>query len=90
MASWPASTLDQDPGAVDGSWDLSFNAYQGMVNVIGIDRIVFTTDYPFGNMRAARQFFEQMPINPADKEKIAHLNAERLLGLPKQGQPKHD
>jgi predicted TIM-barrel fold metal-dependent hydrolase len=22
-----------------------------------------------------------MPINPDDKEKIAHLNAERLLGL---------
>ncbi|MGO9225065.1 amidohydrolase family protein [Mycobacterium sp.] len=80
----------QDPGAVDGSWNLSFNAYQGMVNVIGIDRIVFTTDYPFGNMRAARQFFERMPINPADKEKVAHLNAERLLGLPNQGQPKHD
>ncbi|MCV7339967.1 amidohydrolase family protein [Mycobacterium haemophilum] len=44
---------------------------------------VFTTGYPFCSMRAARQFFEQMPINPADKEKIAHLNAERLLGLPK-------
>ena len=44
-------------------------------------RVVFTTDYPFGNMKAARQFFDQMPINPADKEKIAHLNAERLLGL---------
>ena len=71
----------QDPGAMDSRWSLSFNAYQSMVNVIGIDRIVFTTDYPFGNMKAARQFFDQMPINPADKEKIAHLNAERLLGL---------
>ncbi len=66
---------------MDSSWNLSFNAYQGMVNVIGIDRIVFTTDYPFGSMKAARQFFDQMPINPADKEKIAHLNAERLLRL---------
>lgn len=32
-------------------------------------------------MKAARQFLDQMPINPADKEKIAHLNAERLLAL---------
>jgi predicted TIM-barrel fold metal-dependent hydrolase len=32
-------------------------------------------------MKAGRQFLEQMPINPADKEKIAHLNAERVLGL---------
>jgi predicted TIM-barrel fold metal-dependent hydrolase len=72
---------DQDPGAIDPSWSLSFNAYQAMVNVIGIDRIVFTTDYPFASMKAGRQFLEQMPINPADKEKIAHLNAERLLKL---------
>jgi predicted TIM-barrel fold metal-dependent hydrolase len=32
-------------------------------------------------MKAARQFFDQLPINANDKEKIAHLNAERLLGL---------
>jgi predicted TIM-barrel fold metal-dependent hydrolase len=72
---------NQEPGATDPSWSLSFNAYQAMVNMIGIDRIVFTTDYPFGNMKATRQFFDQMPINPDDKEKIAHLNAERLLRL---------
>jgi uncharacterized protein len=72
---------NQEPGALDPSWSLSFNAYLGMVNVIGIDRIVFTTDYPYGNINAARQFLDQMPINPADKEKIAHLNAQRLLNL---------
>jgi predicted TIM-barrel fold metal-dependent hydrolase len=60
---------------------LSFNAYLAMVNVIGIDRILFTTDYPYGNIKAARQFLDQMPINHVDKEKIAHLNAERLLKL---------
>ena len=52
-----------------------------MANVIGIDRIVFTADYPFANMEAGRKFLEQMPIPPADKEKIAHSNAERLLRL---------
>jgi hypothetical protein len=30
-------------------------------------------------MKATRQFFDQMPISNADKEKIAHLNAERLF-----------
>jgi predicted TIM-barrel fold metal-dependent hydrolase len=34
-------------------------------------------------MKAARPFFDQLPINVNDKEKIAHLNAERLLGLGK-------
>jgi hypothetical protein len=66
---------------MDPSWSLAFNAYQAMVNVIGVDRIVFTADYPYGSSKAARQFFDQMPISGADKEKIAHLNAQRLLGL---------
>jgi hypothetical protein len=77
----PGEYADQDPGAMDPSWSLAFNAYQAMVNVIGVDRIVFTADYPYGNSKAARQFFDQMPISGADKEKIAHLNAQRLLGL---------
>jgi predicted TIM-barrel fold metal-dependent hydrolase len=50
-------------------------------DVIGIDRVLFTADYPFADMRAGRQFLEQMPIPPVDREKIAHLNAERLLGI---------
>jgi uncharacterized protein len=51
------------------------------VNTVGIDRVLFTTDYPYGDMKAARQFLDQMPINVNDKKKIAHLNAERLLGI---------
>jgi predicted TIM-barrel fold metal-dependent hydrolase len=73
--------FNQDPGAMDPSWSLSFNAYRAMVNVIGIDRIVFTADYPYGNMKAARQFLDHSPINTDDREKIAHRNAERLLRL---------
>jgi predicted TIM-barrel fold metal-dependent hydrolase len=36
---------------------------------------------PYANMTAARQFLDRMFINPGDKEKIAHLNAERLIRL---------
>jgi predicted TIM-barrel fold metal-dependent hydrolase len=72
---------DQEPGGLDKSWNLSNEAYQGMANTVGIDRVLFTTDHPYGNIKAARPMFERMPINANDKEKIAHLNAERLLGL---------
>jgi len=73
--------MNQEPGAMDKSWSLSYQAYLSMANTIGIDRVLFTTDHPYGSMKAAREFFEQMPSNANDKEKIAHLNAERLLGL---------
>jgi len=48
---------------------------------VGVDRIMFSADYPYGSMTQARAFLDQLPVSPADKERIAHGNAERLLGL---------
>jgi predicted TIM-barrel fold metal-dependent hydrolase len=72
---------DQVPGAIDKSWNSAYQAYLAMVNTIGVDRTLFTTDTPYGSMKAARQCFDRMPIDENDKRKIAYLNAERLLGL---------
>lgn len=46
---------------------------------LGADRILYAVDYPFIENDGAREFLENAPICPADKEKIAHGNAERLL-----------
>ena len=81
--------VGQEPGALDSGWSLAYQAYLGMANTVGIDRVVFTTDYPYGDMKAALQFFDQMPINANEKEKIAHLNAERLLGLGQEDADAH-
>jgi 2,3-dihydroxybenzoate decarboxylase len=48
---------------------------------LGSDHILFGTDYPFEEMAAATSFLESAPVSEADRAKIAHLNAERLLGL---------
>jgi uncharacterized protein len=48
---------------------------------VGADRIMFSADYPWGSMEEARIFLEKLPISPADKERIAHSNAEFLLRL---------
>lgn len=48
---------------------------------IGVDRIMFSVDYPYGSMTAAQAFLEQLPVPAADKERIAHGNAERLFGV---------
>jgi predicted TIM-barrel fold metal-dependent hydrolase len=46
---------------------------------VGVDRIMFSADYPWGSMARARTFLDELPLSPADKERIAHGNAERLL-----------
>lgn len=48
---------------------------------VGMDRIMFSTDHPFGSMCEATAFLADLPISPADRERIAHRNAERLLKL---------
>ncbi len=46
---------------------------------VGAERIMFSTDYPYSSMKAAVQFLRQLPISDNDKEKIAHVNAEKFL-----------
>jgi hypothetical protein len=47
----------------------------------GVDRIMFSADHPYQSMAQARAFLEQIPVSAADKERIAHKNAERLFRL---------
>lgn len=48
---------------------------------VGAGRIMFSTDYPLGSMKVARDFLETLPVSPDERERIAHVNAERLLRL---------
>jgi len=48
---------------------------------VGVDRIMFSVDHPYGSMAEARVFLQQIPVSEADRERIAHGNAEKLLGL---------
>ena len=44
----------------------------------GVDRIMFSADHPYQSMAEARAFLEQLPVSAADRERIAHGNAEKL------------
>jgi predicted TIM-barrel fold metal-dependent hydrolase len=48
---------------------------------VGVGRIMFSVDYPYGSMAEARAFLQHLPVSEADRERIAHGNAEKLLGL---------
>jgi len=59
-------------------WETAFMcAYEAL----GADRIMFAVDYPFEPNKEAVEFMEALPIPDSDKEKIYHLNAEKVFGL---------
>jgi predicted TIM-barrel fold metal-dependent hydrolase len=56
-------------------------AFAAAVHALGVDRILFAADYPYSQNDQARSFLDGLPVSSLDREKIAHANAERLLGL---------
>ena len=53
----------------------------GAVLEVGADALMFSVDYPYESSYEAVRGFEQTTLSPADREKIAHGNAERLLHI---------
>ena len=51
------------------------------LQIMGADRIMYSVDYPYVISEQARTFLENAPISPADKQKIAHGNAEKVLKI---------
>lgn len=52
-----------------------------LIAVFGIDRVLFSVDYPYSANEQGLAFLRGLPLAPADAAKIAHENADRLLKL---------
>jgi predicted TIM-barrel fold metal-dependent hydrolase len=48
---------------------------------VGVDRIMFSCDYPYGSMSKGRAFLDGLEVSDTDREKIASGNAVKLMGL---------
>jgi len=53
----------------------------GAVLEVGAEAVMFSIDYPYEYSYDAVKGFEQTTLSACDREKIAHGNAERLLGI---------
>jgi uncharacterized protein len=53
------------------------------LEVVGIERMMFSVDYPFSANTRGRKFLEEAAgmMSPEDLEGLAHRNAERLLNI---------
>jgi hypothetical protein len=52
-----------------------------MKEVVGIDHILFSVDYPFSANDVGRKFLDSLPLSAEEMEKFMHGNAEKLLKL---------
>jgi 2,3-dihydroxybenzoate decarboxylase len=48
---------------------------------LGIDRILFSVDWPYVDNLPGMQWMETLPLSAADKDKMLHGNARALLKL---------
>jgi predicted TIM-barrel fold metal-dependent hydrolase len=48
---------------------------------MGIDSMLFAIDWPYESNKVGMEFFNKLSLNDADKHKLAHGNAEKLLRL---------
>jgi len=61
-----------------------FNFTPSFLNLlleVGVDRIMFSVDYPYCSMQESRRFLEHLPVSDVDRGRIANGNAVRFLGL---------
>jgi len=67
--------------AITTSGVFSHQALTDAIQTIGIDNVMFSIDYPYESTEQAAEFMRTAPLAPADKERVAHANAERILRL---------
>jgi 2,3-dihydroxybenzoate decarboxylase len=63
------------------SGNFSAPAFLCSVMALGVDNVLFSVDWPYESNVAAVDFLKRQPLDPHDMEKVAHLNAERVLRL---------
>jgi len=59
----------------------SDDALQYCIKKLGVDRILFSIDYPYEDQKIASDWLDNVDLNKEDKEKIAYKNAAKLLKL---------
>ena len=65
--------------AASGNW--FERAFVCTLLAIGADRMLWAIDWPYEANSTAMEFWNKIDLSAADREKIAHGNAERLLAV---------
>ncbi len=64
---------------VTTSGNMSKEAFFCTKNVLGIESILFGSDYPYENMADMRSFLDSLPLTVAERAAVDHTNAEKYV-----------
>jgi 2,3-dihydroxybenzoate decarboxylase len=80
LKKWPSQYIrDNILITISGTFD--FPPLLCALLALGSDRVLFSVDYPYESTKDAVEFIENAPLSQIDREKICHLNAERVFRL---------
>lgn len=71
----------RDNLVVTTSGNFCHSALKCTIEMLGIDNVMFSVDWPYESNKVAANFLQDAPLNDGDKEKLAFRNAERILRL---------
>lgn len=77
----PLAQTITDQVYVTSSGFFSNPPFVAALQTFGIDRLMFSVDYPYASNEDGRRFLDNVPLAPSDLGKFAHGNADRLLKL---------
>lgn len=64
---------------VTTSGNMSKIAFECTRKAIGIDNIIFGSDYPYENLANMMKFMDSLDLSQEDQEKVYHLNVEKYI-----------
>lgn len=79
--SRPLSKIITDQVYITSAGFFTNPPFLAALQTFGIDHLLFSVDYPYASNADGRAFLDKLPLAPADREKFAHGNADRLLKL---------
>jgi predicted TIM-barrel fold metal-dependent hydrolase len=59
--------------------NFSVPALMCTIQMLGVDKVMFSVDWPYESNKVGVEFLRRLPISTDDLEKIAYRNATRIL-----------
>lgn len=77
----PLSQYLHDNFYITTSGNFHTTTLNGVIAEMGIDRVMFSVDYPYESMKEGCTWFDNCPLQGVDRMKVASANAKQLLKL---------